>query len=208
MEDFAKADCWLGLDAASKIDMTSLAIVFRTADGYALFNRHFMPEETIRLKENRHYQGWEAKGWLTATPGARVSFSMIEDVIKELSQQFNVRSLSYDPKELNDFINRVMVWASFDVVEMQQAPALISEPMKEMEAQVAAGTLRHPSDPVTGWMASNVVKKEARGGGPVKYYYPTKDRPQNKIDGIVAAIMALRQAMLAPAVSLPDVFFM
>jgi phage terminase large subunit-like protein len=46
-------------------------------------------------------------------------------------------------------------------------------------------------------MASNVVKKKARGGGPVKYYYPTKLKAENKIDGIVAGIMALSRAMVA-----------
>jgi hypothetical protein len=42
----------------------------------------------------------------------------------------------------------------------------------------------------------NVVKKQAHGGGPVKYYYPTKDSEKNKIDGIVAGIMALSRAMV------------
>jgi phage terminase large subunit-like protein len=45
------------------------------------------------------------------------------------------------------------------------------------------------------WMASNVIKKEARGGGPVKYYYPAKEKDDRKIDGIVALIMALSRQM-------------
>jgi phage terminase large subunit-like protein len=67
--------------------------------------------------------------------------------------------------------------------------------MKEMEAQIYAGTLKHCGDPVLTWMMGNVVKKEARGGGEVKYYYPTKQNNANKIDGAVAGIMAIGLAM-------------
>ena len=45
-------------------------------------------------------------------------------------------------------------------------------------------------------MMSNVVKKTARGGGPVKYYYPTKQNEENKIDGPVALIMAMGRAKI------------
>jgi phage terminase large subunit-like protein len=79
--------------------------------------------------------------------------------------------------------------------------------MKEMEALIATGKYRHQADPVFTWQASNVVKKEARGGGPVKYYYPTKLKPENKIDAIVAGIMALRGAMTGESVGTPGAAF-
>jgi phage terminase large subunit-like protein len=199
IDEFAGKPCWLGLDAASKVDMTSLTATFRTEKGYAVFAKNFMPEDTVSAPENRHYQAFAAKGWLVPTPGARVDFTVIEDQIREWDKQFQIQSLGYDPKELNDFINRVRIWCGFELIEITQAPALISEPMKEMEAQVASGTYQHQNDECLTWMFSNVVKKEARGGGPVKYYYPTKEKAQNKIDGAVSSIMGLRQAMLAPA---------
>jgi phage terminase large subunit-like protein len=194
---FAGRECWVGLDAASKIDMTSMIAVFRREQGYAMFANHYIPEETIALPQNAHYRKWAADGHLISTPGARVDFTFIEDDLREWAKLVNVQELAFDPKELNDFVNRVGLWASFARIEIPQGPQLMSEPMKEMEALIATGALRHPNDPVLTWMASNVVKKEARGGGPVKYYYPTKTKPENKIDGIVAGIMALSRAMAA-----------
>ena len=65
-----------------------------------------------------------------------------------------------------------------------------------MEAAIYGGQLNHAGDPVLTWMMGNVVKKRGRTSGPVKYYYPTKERDANKIDGVVAGIMALSRAML------------
>ena len=201
IEDFEDAECWVAIDAAAKIDMTSLVAVFPEDDGgFAVFARHYLPEDTISLPQNQHYRNWRAAGELVATPGARTDFAIVENDLRAWADRFNVKQLAYDPKELTDFINRVGVWASFARVEIRQSPKFLSEPMKELEAQVAAATLRHTGDSVLTWMASNVIKKEARGGGSVKYYYPTKARDQNKIDGIVALIMGIRQAKLGAGV--------
>jgi len=196
MAAWAGQDCWIGLDAASKIDLTSMVATFRNKDGgYSSFAKHYIPEETVALPQNAHYRKWVAEGWLISTPGARVDFTIIEDELKEWADKYNIQQLGFDPKELNDFTNRVGLWSSFARVEIPQGPQFMSEPMKEMEALIATGKYKHQADPVFTWQASNVVKKEARGGGPVKYYYPTKLKPENKIDAIVAGIMALRGAM-------------
>ena len=53
------------------------------------------------------------------------------------------------------------------------------------------GKLIHDGDPVLGWMASNVVAHlDAKDN-----IYPRKERPENKIDGIVALIMAISRAI-------------
>lgn len=150
----------------------------------------------------------DAAGALIATPGARIDFTVIEEVLKDWADRFAIQEFAYDPRELNDFVNRVGVWASFPRIEVTQGPNMMSEPMKELEAQVEAKTLVHADDPILNWMASNVVKKEARGGGPVKYYYPTKQSAAKKIDGIVAAIMAIGRAMLGGTAPIPGIAFL
>jgi phage terminase large subunit-like protein len=69
-----------------------------------------------------------------------------------------------------------------------------SAPMKELEALVLSGRLHHDGNPVMRWMISNVVcHRDAKDN-----IYPRKEKPENKIDGPVAAMMALNRAMLAP----------
>jgi phage terminase large subunit-like protein len=196
MEDFVGRECWIGVDAASKIDVFSVVALFEHNGGVAVFARHFMPEETIDLPQNEHMRKWVAQGHLTSTPGARTDQSIVEDVLREWADKYYIQEVAYDPKEITYLMqNQVALWAGFPLIEINQGPTLISEPMKEMEAKIETGKLTHSGDPVLTWMASNVVKKTARGGGPVKYQYPAKERPDQKIDGILALIMALSRQM-------------
>jgi phage terminase large subunit-like protein len=78
------------------------------------------------------------------------------------------------------------------MVEVRPTVLNFSEPMKTLEALVLQGKFRHDGDPVLTWMASNVVAHlDAKDN-----IYPRKERPENKIDGIVALIMALARAMM------------
>jgi phage terminase large subunit-like protein len=197
LEQFEGMPCWLAIDLASKIDLAAVAIMFRPEWGTAFFAKHYLPEDTVERPENGHYRKWRDAGWLTVTDGARTDFRVIEEDIRAISQRFAVQELAFDQRESNYLISNIQTWASFNCVEVPQAPAHFNEPMKEFEAQVYAGTLKHCGDPCLTWQMGNVIKKQAQGGGAVKYYYPTKDKEPNKIDAIVAGIMALGRAMLS-----------
>jgi len=195
INDFKGEQCVIGLDLASKIDMCSLIRLFKRDDLWIAFASHYLPSETIWLLHNKHYQRWLAEGWLTETEGARTDFQVVESDIKAINEINPIIELAFDPREASYLIANIMEWASFECVEIAQGPALMSEPMKELEAVIYANTIRHNGDPILAWMLSNVVKKQGRAGGSVKYYYPTKEKDAQKIDGIIALIMALSRAI-------------
>jgi phage terminase large subunit-like protein len=63
--------------------------------------------------------------------------------------------------------------------------------MKMLEALVISGRFHHDGDPVLTWMVSNVVcHRDAKDN-----IYPRKEREENKIDGVVATLMALGRAL-------------
>ena len=69
----------------------------------------------------------------------------------------------------------------------------MSDPAKELEALVKSGKLNHGGHPVLRWMASNcMIDQDAAGN--IK---PNKARSTEKIDGIVALIMALGIGLVA-----------
>jgi len=77
------------------------------------------------------------------------------------------------------------------MIEVRPTVLNFLEPMKTLEALVLQENLIHDGDPLLGWMASNVVAHlDAKDN-----IYPRKERPENKIDGIVALIMALSRAI-------------
>lgn len=196
IDDFIGLPCFAAFDLATKWDIAALVLVFVAENGFAAFGRYYLPEDTIRESKNEQYKRWAQDGRIIQTPGARTDFKFIEDDIKELDQKHHIIQLGYDPKEATYLVNNLNDWMKEGVcVEINQGPALISEPMKELEARVMAKEIWHDGDPVLAWMMSNVVLKESRGG-PMKYYYPTKTSAENKIDGAVALIMAVGRAML------------
>lgn len=66
----------------------------------------------------------------------------------------------------------------------------MTAPSKELLRLVLAKQIAHGGNPVLRWMADNVTAKSDPAGN-VK---PDKGKSTNKIDGIVAAIMALARA--------------
>lgn len=68
-------------------------------------------------------------------------------------------------------------------------------PTKKLEELVLGGKLAHGGNPVLRWMASNVaVEMDAAGN-----LKPSKKKSTERIDGIVAGIMALGRAIIQPA---------
>lgn len=84
-----------------------------------------------------------------------------------------------------------MLAEGLPMIEVRPTVLNFSEPMKTLEALVLQKKLTHDGDPVLTWMASNVVAHlDVKDN-----IYPRKERAENKIDGIVALIMALSRAI-------------
>lgn len=197
IENYIGMPCYAAFDLASKIDICALILLFDTEKGFAVFGKYYLPEETIKNYRNEQYRNWLRSGHIIQTPGARTDYAYIEDDLKLINKNHPIIELAFDPHEATYLVNNVMQWLTPEqCVSINQGPALMSEPMKELEARVYARQIFHDGDPVLSWMMSNVILKEGRTSGPVKHYYPTKNSTENKIDGVVAMIMAVGRAML------------
>jgi phage terminase large subunit-like protein len=68
----------------------------------------------------------------------------------------------------------------------------MSAPTRELEKLIVSRRLAHGANPVTRWMAANVAVAQDPAGN----LKPAKDKSTERIDGIVALIMAIGRAML------------
>ena len=196
IEDFAGESCWLGLDLASKIDIAAEALLFKKKvddqDHYYLFCRYWLPEETVENSENSQYQGWVRQGVIEETDGSIIDYDVIEEQIKKDCADYNATECCYDPFQATQLSTRLSK-EGLTMIEVRPTVLNFSEPMKEFEALVLDGRLHHNGDPALTWMVSNVVcHRDAKDN-----IYPRKEFEQNKIDGVVAALMALNRAMFA-----------
>lgn len=185
IEDYYGKRAYIGMDLASRVDIASIEVLIPDGEDYVRFGKAYLPEAAVE-SGNEAYTGWMRDGWLTVTEGEIIDFNEIKADILELCANFEVAELAYDPFQATMLVTELME-EGVPVVEMRPTVLNFSEPMKSLDALIRAGRIKHNGDPVMTWMISNVVAKEDAK----ENVYPRKERPENKIDGVVALLMAL-----------------
>lgn len=195
LEDFKGKRCFVGMDLASKIDLTALELLFPQDDGTLVrFGRYYLPEETVLLPENQHYQAWHRQGHLIATEGNQTDYFHVLEDIKELSKDFEITEIAFDPHNATMLVTALQE-EGLPMVEFGPTVLNFSEPMKQIEALIRDRKLLHDGDPVMNWAMSNVVAKLDRKDN----IFPNKERPENKIDPFISLCAAMGRAMNARA---------
>lgn len=219
--DFADAALYDGLDLATKTDIASKAKVYvrfqpkfvpgcpqHSVPGAAcdtcyptigevephfyLFVKHFLPEAAVIDGRNASYSGWAEEGWIHTTPGDVLDFGVVKQSVVEDQDTANLREVAYDPWQATQMAQELQDQHGVVMVELRPTVANFSPPMKELEALTFQRRLHHQGDPVLRWMVSNTVcHTDAKDN-----IYPRKEVSANKIDGVVASLMALNRAML------------
>lgn len=196
-EELSGRKCFVSLDLASKVDIAALIMLFPPQAGEDTWNVHsrfYLPEDAVEEKaasNYSHYDAWAKQGLITLTPGAVIDYDEIMDDLREISTRFDVQEIPFDPWQATQLAT-TMAKEGAPMVEIGATVKNFSEPMKMLESLVLSGKLAHGNNPVLDWMASNVTAKADKKDN----IYPTKDLPENKIDGIVALIMALARAIV------------
>lgn len=188
--------CIIGLDLASKIDIAGNLLLFPPVEGDPLWHvhgRYYLPEVRVieELDSNTaRYREFDALGLLTLTDGEVIDFEVIKEDLREFAGRFDVQQVAYDPWQATQLAQEMQAEGLL-MVEVRQTVQNISEPMKELEALTLRKLLAHGDCPILTWMASNVIAKlDVKDN-----IYPNKERPENKIDGIVGLIMAISRAI-------------
>jgi phage terminase large subunit-like protein len=193
--------CVAGLDLASKVDIAAEVRVFEDAAAgrYYLIPSFWLPERAVQTGRNSQYDGWRRTGHLQVTEGEVIDFDEIERQLAAEARELQMREIPFDPWQATQLASHLLAEGA-PMVEYRQTVQNMSEPMKQLEALVLQGKLVHDGNPVMTWMVSNVVcHRDVKDN-----IYPRKEREENKIDGAVAAIMALGRVIAGQAVLMPE----
>jgi phage terminase large subunit-like protein len=194
---FEHQPCYAGADLATKDDLASLGFVFpRMVDGkphYYVFTRNYLPEAAVERSGNSQYSGWARERRIIVTGENSTDYDTIQDDLRADKEQYAIQAVAYDPFQAHQFATQLFA-EGFPMIEVGATVKNFSEPMKEFAAAVVDGRLHHDGDPLLAWAVSNVVcHTDAK-----ENIYPRKALPQNKIDPVVALLMAFNRALLAP----------
>ena len=184
--------CYGGLDLSSSIDISALILVFPPVEEnekVKMICRFWVPEENIlnRVKKDRvPYDVWARQGFIKLTPGNVIDYAFILDQIDKDAQEYDLEEIAFDRWGATKIVQEISE-KGLEVVQFGQGFASMSPPSKELEKMILAEEIAHNNNPVLTWMASNIVVKEDPAGN-IK---PDKEKSTEKIDGMVALIMAL-----------------
>ncbi len=195
LAEFEGLPCIYGLDLAAKTDITALVrLFFRQEDDetihYYAFPEFWLPQEKLQNSSNSQYQSWAKQDLIHVSDGAINSLEEIQEYIAEDAKRFDTLAIAFDPWQAYQLATNLQN-EGLSMVELKPTVSNFSEPMKQVQALVYAGKLHTDGNPVLEWMASNLVAHfDAK-----ENVYPRKETPDNKIDGMVALIMAMKQAI-------------
>jgi phage terminase large subunit-like protein len=196
LPDLSGRECYGGLDLSSTQDLSALSLAFvpKTEDEpYYCLSFPWCPKEAIKTRSVRDrvdYSLWAKQGYLEATPGAVVDYSYILKRIDELAVKYDLKGVLFDrwgaSKIIQDLSDR-----GLQVIECGQGFASLSPPSKELEKLILEKKIMFPENPALRWCFGNVIV-ESDAAGNVK---PSKKRSREKIDMVVATVMALDGAL-------------
>jgi len=188
--------CYGGLDLSSTTDITAFVLVFPPEDDegkYEILPYFWMPEDNIDLRVKRDhvpYDLWKQQGNFLTTEGNVVHYGYIEKFIEELGTKYNIREIAFDRWGAVQMVQN-LEGMGFTVVPFGQGFKDMNPATKELMKLTLEKRLAHGGHPVLHWMMDNIFIKTDPAGN-IK---PDKEKSTEKIDGVVATIMALDRAI-------------
>ncbi len=198
--------CWGGIDLSTTIDLSAIVWVFPTPDedgdedseqSYIVVPRLFVPAENIdaRMRRDRvPYPTWAQQGHIIATPGNSIDYRYMRKIINEDADKFSVQEIGFDPYNASHLVTELGEEDGFEMVQVRQGMLTMSPPTKELLRLLRVERLLLGNNPVMRWNAANISGKTDEADN-VK---PDKKTSTERIDGVVALIIALSLVIASP----------
>ena len=193
IEDFRGCYAIGGADLSSTTDLTcaTLLIMKPGSEKKYVIQQYFLPEDLVeqRVKEDKiPYDKWAERGLLTLCPGNKVNYSDVTAWFMKMYQEYGIIPfwIGYDPWNSQYWIEE-MKGMGFTMIEVRQGAKTLSQPMKEMGADLCAKKIVYGNNPVLKWCLTNTnVKRDDNDNiRPVK-----GQSSRQRIDGAVSLLIA------------------
>ena len=180
-----------GVDLSSTTDLTCATLLIAKGDRKYVLQQYFIASERLesKIKEDKiPYDKWEQRGLVTICEGAKVDYSKVTEWIYRMNNEFKIAPLwiGYDPWNSNYWIDEMKNYG-FNMVEIIQGAKTMSNPMKQLEADLIEKKLNYNNNPVLKWCLCNTAVKRDDNDN----IRPVKGQKQRaRIDGAVSLIIA------------------
>ena len=204
LPSFAGAKAYIGLDLAQKKDFAALCLVFEVDGVWNVCTKLYLNELAIQESGNAHLTGWARQDYVQVTDGDLTDFDVVAEDLRSLCSMFDVQEIAFDPA-LSMYFAGKLIEEGLPLVEITQRAMFFTPALIQVDNLVLEKKLVHDGNPVMSWMVSNLVVKVSKFN---ELMSPTKERPENKIDGPIAMLMALGRALNNESTPVPEVIIL
>lgn len=186
-------DCYAigGVDLSSTTDLTCATLIIIKNNKIYVIQQYFIPEAHLqdKIKEDKiPYDIWNKRGLVTLCDGAKVNYSDVTNWFLKMHQEYEIHPLwiGYDPWNSQYWVEE-MTDNGFTMIEVRQGAKTMSNPMKQLEADLIEKKINYNNNPVLKWCLTNTAVKRDENDN----IRPVKGQQQRaRIDGTVSLIIA------------------
>lgn len=180
-----------GADLSSTTDLTAATVLIVKNGIKYVLQQYFIPKLKLeeKIKEDKiPYDIWNSRGLVTLCEGAKVEYSDVTAWYRTLVEKYEIRCLwtGYDPWNSNYWIDDMKA-NGFTMEEVRQGAKTMSNPMKQLQADLIEKKVNFNQNPVLYWCLTNTAVKRDENDNirPVK-----GQNNRARIDGCVSLIIA------------------
>jgi phage terminase large subunit-like protein len=193
--EWADKPVYAGLDLSSTADLTAFVPICHTGDAWETKPVFWLPGVGLEAKSRNDrevYDVWHSQGFLQTTPGRAIEYEFVAEWLFGFCSGHNVQKIAFDrwnmkhlrPWLLKAGFTEERIDGLFE--EFGQGFQSMSPALRDTEAVLLEGKLRHANHPVLAMCAANaVVTTDPAGGRKLN-----KAKAAGRIDGMVALAMA------------------
>lgn len=201
LSDWRKADVICGgVDLGSRDDLAAFALCARFVEDdsgdkpvyrYEVKSSAYISDETERELAREPWASWLHRDIVKRRQYATLE---LKDDLIEACRDYNVSQVGYDPYNAQAIGEELKAEGITDI-RIGQNCTQFNEPIREFLACLQDGRIRHNGDELLRWAVSNAVISSDRND---RWMFD-KRSSEEKIDPIVAVVMAFRLCTLSPS---------
>lgn len=152
-----------GVDLSSTTDLTCATLLIQKGNKKYAIQQYFIAKDRLEFKikdDKIPYDKWEKRGLVTLCEGAKVDYTKITEWFVRMKEEYEIAPLwiGYDPWNTNYWVEE-MSSQGFQMIEIRQGAKTLSNPMKQLEADLIDKVLNYGNNPMTKWCLCNTAVK-------------------------------------------------
>jgi phage terminase large subunit-like protein len=124
---------------------------------------------------------------------SKYPISDLQAKLIERCNEYEIKTIAYDPYN-GQQLGEDLAQEGITAARMAQNQTNFNEPIRDFQQAIIDGRLSHDGNPLLRWCVSNAVVNSDRS----ERWMFDKNKSSEKIDPLVATVMAFRIASLAP----------